>query len=98
VSGLGAWKPTYAGELYRPKPEPVKDPAEVAFRQALGARIKQARVNAGWSVKDLAVELGLSHPAISNVEAGRHPISLYKVVLVAELLGADPHVVLLGSR
>jgi len=39
-------------------------------RMAFGERIKIARLQAGWSLRDLAEKVGVSAPAISKYERG----------------------------
>jgi transcriptional regulator with XRE-family HTH domain len=53
----------------------------------VGARLKQARVEAGWGLQDLAEVLGCSSGVISGYEFGERPIPLAELEVAARALG-----------
>lgn len=52
----------------------------------LGARIRQAREDRGWSQSNLAEQTGLSRPTIARIEAGHH-VRMGTLEKAAEVLG-----------
>jgi transcriptional regulator with XRE-family HTH domain len=63
----------------------------------LGARIREARRDAGLTQSELGAMLGISAVAVSQVEKGKHAPALAKVVSIAEVLGVSL-AMLLGDR
>ncbi len=60
----------------------------VDLRQRLiGAKLRQARVNARLKIKDFAAELGLSPGRLSSFEFGRRPIPVPELEVLANRLG-----------
>jgi transcriptional regulator with XRE-family HTH domain len=54
-----------------------------------GERVKEARVKAGWTQRDLAAKLGLDASAISRLEKGTRAIRLGEAAHIAIALGSD---------
>lgn len=52
----------------------------------IGARIRSARKQRGWSQVDLADAVGLTRSSIANIEAGRQRAPAHIVVLIAHTL------------
>ena len=62
------------------------------YSRAAGAKIRQARKNAGLSLTDAAAKSGgaFSAPAMRSWEAGERGLTLDRAVEVARLLGIPP--------
>lgn len=45
-----------------------------ADRARVGATLRALRRTRGWTLCEFAVALGISHPYLSNIEAGRKPL------------------------
>ena len=56
----------------------------------IGDKIKQARVRAEMTQYQLAESAGVSQPAISQIETGRHRLSLETLIKLAKALGIEP--------
>jgi transcriptional regulator with XRE-family HTH domain len=50
-------------------------PTETAERERIGATIRQYREMRGFKPDELANEIGISRPYLSNIEAGRKPLT-----------------------
>lgn len=61
--------------------------AEKAERQRIGATITELRKKAGWRADQFANAIGISRPYLSNIEAGRKPLT--KVLLAKIALALD---------
>lgn len=61
----------------------MKDSEEVR----IGATIRALRQARGASIDDLATRIGLSRPALSNIEAGRRRLRPELLPVVADALG-----------
>lgn len=48
---------------------------ERAERERIGATLRTLRLMRGWRADDFANEIGISRPYLSNIEAGRKPIT-----------------------
>lgn len=66
-----------------------------AVRRAIGARLRQARIEKEWSQEQLAEGLQLEAVTISRIETGRRSLSAGCAVEAAKLLGV-PVTALLG--
>ena len=55
-----------------------------------GRRLRDARVDAGYSQESLSHECGLHRTYIGSVERGERNISLLNVVTLSRSLGIDP--------
>lgn len=58
-------------------------------RSSLAERLRQARDQAGLSQAQVAKELGLHRPAVSEIEAGRRRVSAEELSQLAELYGVS---------
>ncbi|MCP4806704.1 MAG: helix-turn-helix transcriptional regulator [Proteobacteria bacterium] len=58
-------------------------------RRELGARMKLARGHAGLSQSQVARELGLHRPAVSEMEAGRRGVGAGELKVLARLYGVS---------
>src|ERR1700680_2544373 len=61
-----------------------------AVRAALGAVLRGRREAARRTLTEVAVESGLSHAHLSEVERGRKEVSTERLLAVAHALGARP--------
>ena len=52
----------------------------------LGQRIRQARIDRGWSQLELCARAGVSRPTVARIEAG-HDVSTATLTKVARALG-----------
>jgi transcriptional regulator with XRE-family HTH domain len=55
----------------------------------LGKALKDARLAAGITNVELAKRLGISRPALINMQAGRQRIQLHTVFTLEQVLGAE---------
>lgn len=62
---------------------------EVLERARIGATIRTLRKTRGLSTDSLATSLGISRPYLSNIEAGRKPLTHQLLVQLADLLEVD---------
>ena len=63
----------------------------------IGARLRSLRERRGVSRAKAAAAIGLSVQAYSNREAGATEIKAFEVVILADLLGIDPAVLIDGA-
>ena len=68
------------------------------LRAAVGARIKELRKARGWTMKELAVQLGVRHTHLSKYEAGLHAPPLEKLVQLAELFAVTVDYLVAGRQ
>lgn len=61
---------------------------------AVGAAIKRRRERHGLSQSDLAKALELSRTSVTNIEAGRQPISIKNLYETARVIGISIHDIL----
>lgn len=54
-------------------------------REKIGARLKEARILSGLSQENAAIRLGLSRPAISEIESGKRKVSAEEIIQFANL-------------
>ena len=52
----------------------------MSIKQAIAARLKQARLDAGLTQAQAAEQMGLHRPSISEIEAGRRGVSVQELV------------------
>ena len=57
--------------------------------KAIGRQIKELRLQRGWKQVDLADKMGLSRPAISNIESGKRSLTLATLKQVCEVFEID---------
>ena len=55
-------------------------------RERIGATIRALRLKMGWRADDFAVEVGISRPYLSNIEAGRKAATPILVANIARAL------------
>lgn len=67
----------------------VTETAEIALTSKFQADMVAAREAKGWSQAELARRLGITQPAVSNIENGSASSSRY-VMAISEELGIDP--------
>lgn len=60
--------------------------AEEAERKRVGATLKMARTTRGWELGPFATKLGISYSYLSNIEAGRKPLTDKLLARAASLL------------
>lgn len=65
----------------------LRDTAEK--RQIIASRLSIARKRAGLSQAQVALQLGLSRPSISEIEAGRRRVAAEELLEFAELYAVD---------
>jgi len=58
-------------------------------RQAIAARLRAAREQAGLSQSQAAKVVGLHRPAITEIEAGRRSVSAEELAALADTYGVD---------
>ena len=64
--------------------------AELAERERVGATLRELRTRDGWSLGDFANKLGISYAYLSNIEAGRKPLTNQLLAKASHLLGCKP--------
>jgi XRE family transcriptional regulator, aerobic/anaerobic benzoate catabolism transcriptional regulator len=64
----------------------------------LGARVREARLDRGWSVRELAERAGLSARFLVHLEGGNGNISVRRLADVARALDTTPATLLLPAR
>ena len=57
--------------------------------QAIGDKIKSRREDLQMSQKVLSENLNIGRASISNIEVGRHQITLYTLYEISQILGVD---------
>jgi transcriptional regulator with XRE-family HTH domain len=62
---------------------------EIALTDQFQQKMIEARKRRGWSQSELARRIGISQPAVSNIEEGRASSSRY-VLSICEVLEIDP--------
>jgi len=62
---------------------------EVEERARIGATIRQYRQMRGFKPDEFASEIGISRPYLSNIEAGRKPLTEILLARVADALGVE---------
>jgi transcriptional regulator with XRE-family HTH domain len=63
---------------------------------ALGERLRRSREYLGLSQHDVAAHMGLSRPAVSNMESGRRKVSTFELARLAKLY-RQPYEYFLGE-
>jgi transcriptional regulator with XRE-family HTH domain/quercetin dioxygenase-like cupin family protein len=54
----------------------------------IGTRVREERVRVGWTLRELALKLGVSEAKLSNMERGKVSLDLAELALIAQALGA----------
>ncbi|MEM1185042.1 MAG: response regulator [Planctomycetota bacterium] len=88
-------KPFGAGDLQRVLAQAAETldlgrSAQDRLRAQLGRRIRLARTERGWTLKDLSESTRVSVSQLSSIERGAHLPSLESLLLVAEALESKP--------
>lgn len=55
----------------------------------IGKKLRDLRISRGWKQLDVADKIGLSRPAISNIEAGKRSLTLSTLKRFCELYEID---------
>ena len=55
----------------------------------IGKKLRELRMSRGWKQLDVAAKIGLSRPAISNIEAGKRSLTLSTLKRFCELYEID---------
>ena len=71
----------------RPAPDPAIPAEHELFQRALAARVKEQRLQKGWTSVDLAARSGLTGQAVRNVEDGKRNVLAWTVYRLAKALG-----------
>lgn len=71
------------------------DPAKQ--REAMAARLKDAREYLGLSQDDVATALGISRPAVTNIESGNRKVEAVELDQLAKLYGRPVNYFLSGE-
>jgi DNA-binding XRE family transcriptional regulator len=58
-------------------------------QEPLGERLKNYRLNRGWTQERIAEELGLSRGTIANIEGGMDPLDLTRVKIEKLINGQE---------
>jgi transcriptional regulator with XRE-family HTH domain len=60
---------------------------ESEIRRSVGARLKLARMQQSLSQEEVAEQLGIPRPSISNIESGKRNIELIELISFATMYG-----------
>ncbi len=55
----------------------------------IGKKLRDLRVSRGWKQKDVADKVGLSRPAMSNIESGKRSVTLSTLKRFCEVFNVD---------
>lgn len=55
----------------------------------IGQKLKELRLSRGWKQTDVADKVGLSRPAISNIESGKRALTLSTLQRFCEVFNID---------
>jgi transcriptional regulator with XRE-family HTH domain len=53
---------------------------------SIGARLRDARIDAGWTQDEVAGWVDLSRTSVTNVEIGRQRLMLHQIVIYADVM------------
>lgn len=67
-----------------------KTPERIAFDKELGAALKRARIMAGLTRNDVAVDTDLNPSSIDRIERGESSANTFDVLRIMASIGADP--------
>ena len=68
------------------------------IKQAFGNRMRQLRLEKGWSQEELAQHVGLHRTYIGSVERGERHVSLVNIVRLADALNVELKQLFRGVR
>jgi transcriptional regulator with XRE-family HTH domain len=78
------WETVY--EKLVDKSVPIKKDGNILIFRKIGATIRQARVEKGWTQSDLAHKTGIIQSDISSIELGKKNITLSTLARIAKVL------------
>jgi transcriptional regulator with XRE-family HTH domain len=58
--------------------------------QEVGRRIKEARLERGWSRRDFGAKLGVSGQQIQKYESGKDAVPLHRLLVLSSICGVSP--------
>lgn len=58
-------------------------------KQKIGKQLKELRVSRGWRQSDVADRVGLSRPAVCNIESGKRAMTLSTLKKFCEVYSID---------
>lgn len=58
-------------------------------KQSIGKQLKELRLSRGWRQSDVSDKVGLSRPAICNIEAGKRALTLTTLKRFCEIYNID---------
>lgn len=58
-------------------------------KESIGKQLKELRVSRGWRQADVSDKVGLSRPAICNIEAGKRALTLTTLKRFCEVYNID---------
>lgn len=64
-------------------------PEQLAERQRVGATLRTLRTTRGWKLGDFATQLDISYAYLSNIEAGRKPLTDVLLARAARALDVE---------
>ena len=67
-------------------------------REAMAARLKDAREYLGLSQDDVATAIGISRPAVTNIESGNRKVEAVELAQLAKLYGRPVNYLLSGEN
>ena len=68
------------------------------LREHIGRRLRQARLDTGISQVEMAAEIGMASTYLSEVETGKHNITLDTLAGIASFLGLEVNVEFVPKR
>ena len=68
------------------------------LREEIGRKLRQARLDAGHTQVNMAAEIGMPSTYLSEVETGKHNITLDTLAGIASFLGLDVKVEFVPKR
>lgn len=72
--------------IFSMSPRPIS-PSDQAERERVGATLRELRERDGWKLGDFANALNISYAYLSNIEAGRKPLTNQLLTRAARILG-----------
>ena len=64
-------------------------PEPVSARTVIGRMVREARVNAGLTTRELADKAGLNHAHISRIESGKYNLTIDTLDKISRVLGLE---------
>lgn len=68
------------------------------MRMTIGERIREVRTGKGLTQTEFAMRLEICQPNVSNIESGKHRITVEKLLRIADALGVTASELLEGVR